>query len=134
MFDGSDIATMSVAPARLTGMTMCLRATSCGMSLSTSSSISKSFRLIDGQAVLLGKERGQVLVLDEAELRQGVAEALSGATGFVLSFLQLLQGDELFADEQLSEAAHGWCLLMRVKNAPSGHFTRTDGSCDIRSS
>src|SRR5262249_45982644 len=49
MFDGSDIATMSVAPARFTGSTMCLRATSLGTSFSTSASTSKSFRLIDGR-------------------------------------------------------------------------------------
>ncbi len=43
------MATISVAPARLTGMTMCFCATSLGTSLITSGSISNEARLIDGR-------------------------------------------------------------------------------------
>jgi hypothetical protein len=49
MFDGSAIATTSVAPLRLTGMTWCFSQISLGISLSTAASISISPRLMDGR-------------------------------------------------------------------------------------
>ena len=44
MFDGSDIATISVAPARLTGMSWCRFANSGGTSWMTSVEISSVWR------------------------------------------------------------------------------------------
>src|SRR5271157_816595 len=48
MFEGSAVARIRVEPARLTGITVCLSATSSGMSLITAPSISNSSRLTDG--------------------------------------------------------------------------------------
>jgi len=48
MFDGSLMAMMSEAPARLTGMIRCFSQTSLGTSLMISGSISKSLRLMAG--------------------------------------------------------------------------------------
>ena len=57
-------------------------------------------------AVLLGEELRQVLFLDDAELDQAVAEALTRLLGRVLGLLQLIGGDELLADEELAKSTH----------------------------
>ncbi len=48
MFDGSLIATISEEPARFTGTSWCFSAVALGMSLTTSSSMSKSFSEMAG--------------------------------------------------------------------------------------
>ena len=57
-------------------------------------------------AVLLGQELRQVLFLDDAELDQAVAEALTRLLGRFLGLLQLIGGDELLADEELAKSTH----------------------------
>ncbi len=68
MFDGSAIARISVEPARFTGITVCLLATSSGISLMTAGSISNSSRLIDGTPYCLATKSVSSVLLEEAEL------------------------------------------------------------------
>jgi hypothetical protein len=56
MLEGSLIARISDAPARLTGMHWCFSATSLGTSLTTSPSMSNSFRLIEGTPYCLERK------------------------------------------------------------------------------
>src|SRR5689334_13869360 len=58
------------------------------------------------QAVLLGDELGQLLVLDVTEPRQRRAQPLAGALGFFLRLLKLLKREHPLADQQLSDTAH----------------------------
>jgi len=58
------------------------------------------------QAVLLGDELGELLILDVAHARERRAEPLARPLGLVLRLLKLLQREHLLADEQLTNTAH----------------------------
>ena len=58
-----------------------------------------------GNAVLLGEEVGELGLLDEAELGEVVADPAARLLLLVLRFLQLLQRDQVLADQQLAETS-----------------------------
>ena len=80
----------------------------------TSGSISNSSRLIAGTPYCLRQEVGELVLLDDAELGERGAEARAGPLLLFLRLAQLLEGDQLLADEQLTEPTghalsyHGW--------------------------
>ena len=59
-----------------------------------------------GHAVLRREEVGDLAVGDVAELGQRGAQVLAGLALLVLRLPELLEADELLADEQLAEAVH----------------------------
>ena len=75
-----------------------------------------------GHAVLRRKEIRDLAVGDVAELRERVAEVLARALLLVLRFPELLQADELLANEELTEAilGHG-----ETKTAPPENVWRS---------
>src|SRR5439155_7120987 len=56
-----------------------------------------------GDAVLLGEEVRELGLLDEAELGEVVADAAARLLLLLLGLLKLLEGDQVFADEQLAK-------------------------------
>src|SRR2546428_378562 len=61
---------------------------------------SRPFLQVDGvDAVLFRQEVGELRLLDEAELREVVTDPAAGLLLLVLRLLQLLQRDEVFADQ-----------------------------------
>ena len=105
MFDGSLIATISDAPARLTGMTWCFSRDLLGDQLDDLGVDLEVLQVDRRDAVLLGEEVGELGLLDEAELGQVVPEAAARLLLLVLRLLQLLQRDQVLADQQLTETS-----------------------------
>jgi len=54
-------------------------------------------------AILLGEEAGELALLDEAKLGEVVADAATALLLLVLCFLELLERDQVFADEQFTK-------------------------------
>ena len=106
-FVGSAIATISDEPARETGMIWCLSHTSRETSFSTSGSISYSSRLTAGTRYCGARKFGDLLVGDVAQLGERVAEVRALASLLLLGLTELLKADQLFADEQLTDAIAG---------------------------
>jgi hypothetical protein len=80
------------------------------------------FLQIDGgNAVLLGEEVRELALLDEAELRQVVTDSAASLLLLILRLLQLLKGDEVFADKKLAKSSSHRCLPLRgsVGRGPS---------------
>jgi hypothetical protein len=102
MFDGSLIATMSEAPARFTGMSWCFSATSLGMSADDLRVDLELAEVDGGDAVLLGEELRELALLDEAKLRQVVAELPACRFLLFLCLMQLLEADQVFANKKLT--------------------------------
>ena len=127
MFDGSLIATISDGPARFTGITRCFSATSFGTSLMISGSISKSFRLIAGTPYCLREEVGELRLLDGAGLDQRGADAGAGLLLLLLRLAQLLDGDQVLADEQLTKATGDMLRSLPLDSGVDGH-----GPCSSR--
>ncbi len=66
-----------------------------------------------GHAVLLGEEAGEVALGDGALLHQQGADARAGLALLLLGLLELLQRDEVLANEELTEASGhlgGWAF------------------------
>src|ERR1700730_7436753 len=61
------------------------------------------FEIDRGDAVLLGEEARELALLDETELGEVVADAAARLLLLVLGLLQLLQRDEILADQQFTE-------------------------------
>ena len=57
-------------------------------------------------AILLRKEVGQLLLIEDAELGQAVAQPCTGFTLLFLRFLQLRERDQILADQQLTQSTH----------------------------
>ena len=101
---GSVIAIVSVAPARLSGTIWYFCAVSAGMSLMTRG-VDLELRQVDRRnAVLLAEERGDLLVLDEPQLDEVVAELPPVGLLMVQGLLELLWGDPLLLEEELADA------------------------------
>ena len=79
MFEGSAVARISVEPARFTGITVCLIATSSGISWITARIDLELVEVDRRDAVLLRDEVGELRLLEEAELRDLRAEAAARA-------------------------------------------------------
>src|SRR5262249_37293334 len=58
------------------------------------------------QAVLLGDELGQSLVVNHAKARERRAQPLAGTLGLLLRLLKLLEREHSLANQQLSNTAH----------------------------
>ena len=67
-------------------------------------SISNWARLMDGNAVLLAEERGDLLVLDEPHLHEVVAELAAVGLLLVQGLLKLLGGDQFLLEQELANA------------------------------
>ena len=113
MFDGSVIATISVEPARLTGMSWWAWRSSAGTSWMTSGEISKSARLIDGTPYCFERKLVSSVFVEDAELGEAVAEACTGLALLFLRLLQLRERDQVLADQQLSQSTHSRSLDAR---------------------
>ena len=100
---GSVIAIVSVAPERLSGMIWYFCAVSAGMSLMTAGSISNCGEVDRGHAVLLAEQRGDLFVLDEAELDEVQAELAAVRLLMVQRLLQLRRRDALLLEQQLAD-------------------------------
>ena len=101
---GSVIAIVSVAPARLSGTIWYFCAVSAGISLMTAG-IDLELREVDRRdAVLLAEQRGDLLVLDEAQLDEVVAELPPVGLLVVQGLLQLLRGDALLLEKELADS------------------------------
>ena len=72
----------------------------------TSGEISKSARLIDGTPYCFDRKLVSSCSLEDAQLGEAVAEARAGLALLFLRLLQLLERDQVFAYEQLTESAH----------------------------
>ena len=59
-----------------------------------------------GNAVLLGKELSEVILLDGAHFDEGIAQALARLLALLLSTLQLLGRDDLVPKQKLPESTH----------------------------
>ena len=124
-FDGSAIATVSVRPSRLSGMTRFFCARSAGIIFAIFRIDLESREVDRRHLVLLGQHLGQLDFLDEAELDQVVADA-----GAVLLLLlkrlgKLLRGDQPLAKEEITDALLGgrfWSshLMKGTKVGPLG--------------
>ena len=101
---GSVIAIVSVAPERLSGTIWYFCAVSAGISLMTAG-VDLELREVDrGDAVLLAEQRGDLLVLDEAELDEVEAELAAVGLLIVQRLLQLGRSDALLFEQQLANA------------------------------
>ena len=70
----------------------------------TAGSISNCGEVDRGDAVLLAEERGDLLVLDEAQLDEVVAELPPVGLLMVQGLLELLRGDALLLQEEFANA------------------------------
>ena len=103
-FVGSVMAIVSVAPARLSGTIWYFCAVSVGMSLMIAG-IDLELREVDGRhAVLLGEQRGDLLVLDEPELDEVEPELAPVGLLIAQRLLQLGRRNALFLEQQLTNA------------------------------
>ena len=103
MFDGSAIATISVEPARFTGITVCLIATSSGISWITSGSISNSSRSIDGTPYCLATNSVSSFSCRKPSLVICAPRRAPFAARFVAGALELLARQQVLLDEQLAD-------------------------------
>ena len=104
MFDGSAVARISVEPARFTGTTVCLSATSSGISCDHGRIDLEVVEVDRRHAVLLGDEVGELVLLEEAELRDLCAEAPAlEVWASVTRLPQLLLGEKILLDEELAD-------------------------------
>ena len=101
---GSVIAIVSVAPARESGTIWYFCAVSAGNQLDDGR-VDLELRERDRRhAVLLAEERGDLLVLDVAELDQVEAELAPVLALIVQRLLELLGRDALLFEKQLADA------------------------------
>jgi hypothetical protein len=104
---GSVIAIVSVAPARLSG-----RSGTCARSPRDQLDdrrIDLELRQVDrGHAVLLREQSGDLLVLDEAQFDEIVAELAAAGFLVVQRLLQLRRSDALLFQQQLADADWHW--------------------------
>ena len=101
---GSVIAIVSVAPARLSGTIWYLLRGVGGNQLDDGR-VDLELREVDGgDAVLLAEERGDLLVLDEPQLDEVVAELAPVGLLMVQGLLELLRGDALLLQKELANA------------------------------
>ena len=101
---GSVIAIVSVAPARLSG-TIWYLLRGLGRDQLDDRRVDLELREVDRRnAVLLAEERGDLLVLDEAQLDEVVAELAPVGLLMVQGLLELLGGDPLLLEEEFANA------------------------------
>ena len=114
-FVGSVIAIVSVAPARLSGTIWYLCAVSDGNQLDDAG-VDLELREVDRRnAVLLAEERGDLLVLDEAELDEIEAELAAIGLLIVQRLLQLGRRNALLFEQKLANTdGHRCRLWMRM--------------------
>ena len=93
---------VSVAPARLSGTIWYFCAVSAGISLMTAGVDVELGEVDRRDAVLLAEERGDLLVLDEAQLDQVEAELPPIGLLMVQGLLQLLGRDALLLQQELA--------------------------------
>ncbi len=105
---GSVIAIVSVAPARDSGTIWYLCAVSAGISLMTAA-IDLELREVDRRhAVLLAQQRRDLVVLDDAQLDEVVAELPPVGLLMVQGLLELVWRDAFLLQQELANAdGHG---------------------------
>ena len=103
MFDGSEVARISVEPARLTGTTVCLSATS---SRDQGDDLGVDLKVVEidrRHAVLLRDEVGQLPLVHEAEFGDLGAETASLGARLIARLSELVLGQQVLSDEKLTD-------------------------------
>ena len=65
--------------------------------------------------VLLRQEGGELLLLDDAELGEAVTETRARLLLIFLGFLQLLERDQIFANEKLTQSGHARLRVIKER-------------------
>ena len=98
------MATVSVRPSRLSGRTLCLIASSPGMSFAMRR-IDLELRQVDrGHLVLPREHPGEVGLLYVTELDQVVADAGAVLSLLLKSLIELILGDQALSQKQIAQS------------------------------
>ena len=120
MFDGSAIATISVEPARLTGIDAVLARDLLGDQLDHVGIDLELVEVDRGDAVLLRDEVGELVLVEEAELGDLRAEAPALRARLLARLAKLLRGEQVLLDEQFADPlVHRSLPSCRLMNASS---------------
>ena len=103
MLEGSAVARISVEPARFTGITVCLSATSSGISSITAGSISNSSRLIEGTPYCLATKSVSSFSSRKPSLVICAPRRPPLRARLLARLAQLLRAEEVLLDEELPD-------------------------------
>ena len=116
MLEGSAVARINVEPARLTGTTVCLSATSSGDQLDHHRVDLELVEVDRRNAVLLRDEVGELVLVQVAQGGDLGTEASALVTGLILRLTQLLGRELARFDQQLADSL----VHTRLRPGPCG--------------